>query len=58
MLTLALSRSSAVSRAVVERGLRQRRTTAREFDEHRTIKALPARLERTTDLPAFPDTCK
>lgn len=40
----------AAARAVVERGLRQRRTAAVEFDERRSIKALTARLERTTDL--------
>jgi len=39
----------AAARAV-ERGLRQRRTAAGEFDGRRSIKALTARLERTTDL--------
>ena len=40
----------AAARAVLERGLRQRRTAPSEFDERRTTKALTTRLERTTDL--------
>src|SRR5205807_6813414 len=40
----------AAARAVLERGLRQRRTAPSAFDERRTTKALTTRLERTTDL--------
>lgn len=40
-------RLEAAVRALLQRGLRHRRTTVREWYEHHTVKELEARLERT-----------